>query len=71
MENPASWKSAELVIGDAYEQWHISHERCVIGLSLPAYIAQALRASGHIDDSKESPIGWEGLREHHAEKETD
>jgi hypothetical protein len=67
MENPSYWKSAELVILNAYEKWEEAHQAGAIGASLPMTIANALRKSGHINDSFEERIGWDGLRKGLAE----
>ena len=65
MENPACWKTAELVIGDALEDWE-SIQGVVVGGSRQIAVANALRAAGLLQDSEEPEIGWDKLREHHA-----
>ena len=69
MENPSCWKTAELVIGDAYEDWSTASSRGMIGGSLAITIANALRNSGHLNDSDEPEIGWDKLRKHYHERE--
>ena len=61
MENPSTWKRAELVIMDAILEWEASSK---FG-SKQALIARKLREAGMLKDQGEPEIGWDGLREHH------
>lgn len=62
MENPASWKEAELIVLDALEEHDEMMAAGAIGLSTPALICQRLRAAGRLADSDEPEIGWDRLR---------
>ena len=62
MENPATWKMADKIITDAYEEWARMQDSGAIGLSVGCFIADRLRHHGYISDSDEPEIGWEGLR---------
>lgn len=70
MENPASWKSAELVISDALDDFGDAARHGMVGASNIHTIADRLRASGHISDADEPEIGWDKLRAHHAARAT-
>lgn len=63
MENPATWKPAEVVIMQAYEEWSRMTTAGAIGPSLPHFIADALRKAGHLNDAADPEVGWEGIRE--------
>lgn len=58
MENPATWKRAELIIRDAYNHWVYADSHGVIGLSLAGTIAQALRDNGLLNDQNERLWNW-------------
>lgn len=60
MENPATWKRAEVIICDAYQEWSRTAEGPVCGLSLPRYIADQLRKEGLLNDADEPERGWPG-----------
>ena len=64
MENPSTWKRAELVIMDAILEWEASSK---FG-SKQALIASRLRAHGLLNDQDEPEIGWDGLREHQSKR---
>lgn len=66
MENPASWKPAELVVLDAYNDWMTANSLGAIGASLPSAVCEALRRDGYLVDDHQEEIGWDGLRRHHA-----
>lgn len=70
MENPAYWKTAELVILDALEEFEYMTNRGIVGTSNVHLIADKLRESGHIKDQDEGIIGWDKLREHHNKKKS-
>lgn len=65
MENPSTWKRAELVILDALAEWDVSSK---FG-SQNGYIARKLRDAGLLKDQDEPEIGWAGLREHNANRQ--
>lgn len=70
MENPSTWKTAELVIMDALDEFNEKVRKGgVIGPSEPSHIAWRLREAGLLNDHDESMIGWEGLRKHGEERE--
>lgn len=60
MENPSTWKRAELVIMNAIAEWRRSSG---FG-SMQAHIAHKLRETGLLKDQHEPEIGWERLRQH-------
>jgi hypothetical protein len=68
MENPASWKPAELVIEDALSDYHYDHDRGAVGASLVHYVADHLRRAGHLNDTDVPEIGWETLWGHRDER---
>lgn len=68
MENPASWKNAELVIMDALHAHESAMAAGMVGGSREHTIAEALRRAGLLKDSGEEEIGWEKLRQHYVEK---
>jgi len=71
MENPASWKSAELLILDALEDHDRYSRMGAVGYSTPALIASRLRQAGLLRDQDEPEIGWDKLRAHRAERHTE
>lgn len=64
MENPATWKRAELIIGDARAEWVDMDDCGAVGPSIDKYIANKLREAGLLNDQDEPEIGWDGLRAH-------
>lgn len=68
MENPASWKTAELIIRDALEDHTLATSRGAVGYSSAAAVAHALRQAGLLRDQDEPHIGWDKLRAHNAER---
>lgn len=68
-ENPSTWKSAELVIADAIDEWRYMVGRRAVGPTDVHLIANRLRSAGLLNDTDEPEIGWEGLRAHFEEKE--
>lgn len=62
MENPATWKMADKIITEAYEEWAQKHDSGAIGASVGRFIADRLRHHGYISDSDEPAIDWKGLR---------
>jgi hypothetical protein len=63
MENPATWKTAEVVILNAYAEWDRMQRAGAVGFSVAANIASALRREGLLKDADEPELGWEKLRE--------
>jgi hypothetical protein len=60
MENPATWKQAELVVSEALDEGaQLAGDG--MGLSIPRYICDRLRSQGYILDDEESEIGWKGF----------
>ena len=57
MEDPASWKRAENVILEAYNDWIKVTDAGVTGVSMPAYVATALRLADVVHDADEVPVG--------------
>jgi hypothetical protein len=70
MENPATWRPAELVVMDAYEDWAAMNSMGAIGPSLPLLICERLRDAGHLTDADEPGIGWRVLKDHRAQRAT-
>lgn len=66
MENPSEWKTAELVVDNAYRMWAEQNSLGAIGFSLPHMVCELLRTSGHLKDADEEAVGWDKLREHSA-----
>jgi hypothetical protein len=64
MENPASWKTAELIIRDTLEDHALATSRGAVGYSSAAAVANALRRAGLLSDQDEPHIGWDKLRAH-------
>lgn len=50
MENPQSWGPVEHTIHDAWVEWTKAHEKGLVGLSVFAQIAGALRREGLLVD---------------------
>jgi hypothetical protein len=61
-ENPATWKTAELVISQALADCEEARREGMCGGTTPHVIADRLRAAGLLTDGDEPEIGWEGLR---------
>lgn len=70
MEDPSTWKMADKIANDAYQDWWAAHNQGMAGLSVGRYITDALRHHGYISDTEEPAIDWAGLRskESHAEQ---
>jgi len=66
MENPATWKSAEVVICDALEDHGRMTAAGAVGPSVPKFVADKLRSAGLLSDADEPAVGWQHLREHRA-----
>jgi hypothetical protein len=64
MENPATWKRAEVIICDTLAQCTQDAAAGVIGLSRPRMIADALREAGLLDDADEPEQGPEAAFGH-------
>ena len=48
MENPAAWTEVEKTIDESIREWNSNQEKMITGYSLPATIAEALRAKGFL-----------------------
>lgn len=70
MENPSTWKMADKIIADAYQEWARMTDAGTIGLSVGRFIADRLRHHGYISDEDEPEIGWEGLRSPDTSRDT-
>ena len=60
MENPATWKRAENVILEAYNEWNATNDAgraLPYRASLPSYIATCLREQGILRDEDEPAVG--------------
>jgi hypothetical protein len=67
-ENPASWKTAELLISEALDDFAAAAPRP--GASRVKVIADRLRQAGVIQDADEPEIGWDKLREYYDEQDS-
>lgn len=56
MENPFTWDKATVEINNAYLQWLDSQKRGEIGLSVGAYLAKQLAASGYLTQEAMEPV---------------
>jgi hypothetical protein len=62
LENPSTWKPADLVITNALGKWQKMHDTGAIGFSVGRFIADALRHEGLLDDKSTPTLGWDALR---------
>lgn len=53
MENPASWGRLEGTVHEAIRSWNENQKKGLIGYSLPAFIANRLRAEGLTNETPE------------------
>jgi hypothetical protein len=63
VENPATWKRAEVTLMNAYEEWHQTTSAGAVGPSIGKFLADALRRENLLRDEDEPELGWVKLRE--------
>jgi hypothetical protein len=68
MENPASWKTAELIIDEALDEHDQMTARGAIGSSSVHLIADRLRRAGLLNDQDEPEVGWKRLRDRYDQR---